>query len=82
MYNRNTPCQPLLIFMCPSYCEAVNSVTMIMCQCTYSLTEFRSQIFRVLSSDADTRRLESEDQATSDIPYRHMRVIREICTYT
>lgn len=35
---------------------------------TASLTELRSQIFRVLSSDAETRRLESEDQATSDIP--------------
>jgi len=33
-----------------------------------SLTELTSQIFRVLSSDADTRRLESEDQATSDMP--------------
>lgn len=36
------------------------------------LTEFRSQIFRVLSSEAETRRLESEDQATSDIPCTHV----------
>lgn len=35
-----------------------------------SLTELTSQIFRVLSSDADTSRLESEDQATSDMPCR------------
>jgi len=31
-------------------------------------TELISQIFSVLSSDADTKRFESEDQATSDIP--------------
>lgn len=33
------------------------------------LTELTSQIFRVLSSEAETRRLESDDQATSDIPW-------------
>lgn len=33
------------------------------------LTELTSHIFRVLSSEAETRRLESEDQATSDIPW-------------
>lgn len=32
------------------------------------LTELTSQIFRVLSSDADTSRLESEDHATSEMP--------------
>lgn len=33
------------------------------------LTELTSHIFRVLSSEAETRRLESEDHATSDIPW-------------
>lgn len=33
------------------------------------LTELTSQIFRVLSSEAETRRLESDDQATSDMPW-------------
>lgn len=31
-------------------------------------TEENSQIFNVLSSDAETKSLESDDQATSDIP--------------
>lgn len=34
-----------------------------------SLTELLSQIFSVLSSEAETSRLESEDQETSEIPY-------------
>lgn len=48
------------------YCET--DKTLLWCDSICSLTELRSQIFRVLSSDAETRRLESEDQATSDIP--------------
>ena len=32
------------------------------------LTVLKSQIFKVLSSDAETRSLESDDQATSEIP--------------
>lgn len=36
---------------------------------TPPLTELTSHIFRVLSSEAETRRLESDDQATSDIPW-------------
>lgn len=33
-----------------------------------ALTELTSHILRVLSSEAETRRLESDDQATSEIP--------------
>lgn len=38
------------------------------------LTELTSQIFNVLSSDAETRRLESDDQATSEIPCNRERL--------
>lgn len=37
-----------------------------------SFTELISQIFSDLSSDADTKRFESADQATSDIPCNYM----------
>lgn len=42
-------------------------------------TELISQIFSVLSSDADAKRFESEDQATSDIPCQiQHRVVKHI----
>ena len=40
------------------------------------LTELLSQIFRVLSSEAETSRLESEDQETSEIPCTQKTEIR------
>lgn len=40
------------------------------------LTELLSQIFRVLSSEAETSRLESEDQETSEMPWNRQQKIR------
>lgn len=46
-----------------------------------SFTELMSQIFGDLSSDADTKRFESEDQATSDIPCNSMGCKRHYTIY-
>ena len=35
----------------------------------YHLTVIKAHIFKVLSSEADTSNLESDDHAQSDIPY-------------
>lgn len=37
-----------------------------------SLTVAKSHIFKVLSSEAETNSLESDDQATSEMPYRNV----------
>lgn len=37
------------------------------------LTVGKSHIFKVLSSEADTINLESDDQATSEIPYTQIK---------
>lgn len=52
-----------------SHTRIVESLSSVLINAA-GLTELTSQIFRVLSSDAETRRLESEDQATSEIPCR------------